>query len=45
MNIGKDICFKELFQKIYISSLSVLGKTMVEDAQQYLAFERLLEGF
>ena len=45
MNIGKDICFKELFQKIYTSSLSVLRKTMVEDAQQYLAFERLLEGF
>ena len=33
MNIGNNICVKELFQKIYISSLTVLGRTMVEDAQ------------
>ena len=34
MNIGNNICVKELFPKIYISSLTVLGKTMVEDTQR-----------
>ena len=33
MDIGRNICVKELFQKIYTSSLTDLGKTIVEDAQ------------
>ena len=34
MDIGRNICVKELFQKIYTSSLTDLGKTMVEDVQR-----------
>ena len=34
MDIERNTCVKELFQKIYTSSLTDLGKTMVEDAQR-----------
>ena len=33
MDIGRNICVKELFQKKYRPSLRDLGKTMVEDVQ------------